>query len=113
MTIEYVLLRDVNDTAEDAARLAELMKNVYCMINLIVFNPHDGTQFKRSTDEAVEKFRKTLAAAGKVCTVRASKGDDTMAACGQLGDPGSSPRPAPMLQPPERLRAAFSGSSSA
>ena len=40
----------------------------------------------------------------QICTVRASKGDDTMAACGQLGDPGSSPRPAPMLQVPERLR---------
>lgn len=106
VVIEYVLLRDVNDTKEDALRLAELLKDVYCMINLIVFNPHEGTQFKQSAIESVLAFRATLVKSGKICTIRHSKGDDTMAACGQLGDPGSSPRPAPMLQPPENFRKA-------
>ena len=113
VVIEYVMLRGVNDTAEDAARLAILLSDVYCMINLIVFNPHDGTQFEKSDEADVRHFRSVLAASGKVCTVRVSKGDDTMAACGQLGDPGSSPRPAPMLQPPERLRAALQAATAA
>ena len=58
-------------------------------------------------------FRRTLVQAGYVCTVRASKGDDTMAACGQLGDLAAASRPAPMLQPPERLRAALLGGGGA
>jgi 23S rRNA (adenine2503-C2)-methyltransferase len=49
--IEYVLLKDVNDTDADAQRLLELLSEVYCMINLIVFNPHEGTAFQK-TDEA-------------------------------------------------------------
>jgi 23S rRNA (adenine2503-C2)-methyltransferase len=55
----------------------------------------------------VARFRSILIKGGKVCTLRMSKGDDEMAACGQLGDPGASPRPAPLLQPPERLKAAL------
>jgi hypothetical protein len=49
--IEYVLLKDVNDTDADAQRLLALLSEVYCMINLIVFNPHEGTAFQK-TDEA-------------------------------------------------------------
>ena len=51
--IEYVLLKGVNDTIEDAHRLLELTARVYCMVNLIVFNPHGGTKFERSDDESV------------------------------------------------------------
>ncbi|KAG1672219.1 hypothetical protein FOA52_002920 [Chlamydomonas sp. UWO 241] len=103
IVIEYVMLAGVNDGAADAERLAQLLENVYCMINLIVYNPHDGTPFQRSSDADIAAFRRTLAAAGKVCTVRASKGDDTMAACGQLGDASAAARPGPRLDPPERL----------
>jgi adenine C2-methylase RlmN of 23S rRNA A2503 and tRNA A37 len=53
VVIEYVLLKGVNDSDEDAARLLELTKDVYCMVNLIVFNPHEGTKFQRSDDEQV------------------------------------------------------------
>lgn len=53
VVIEYVLLKDVNDTDADAHRLLELLDDVYCMINLIVFNPHDGTRFQRSDEEQV------------------------------------------------------------
>jgi 23S rRNA (adenine2503-C2)-methyltransferase len=53
VVIEYVMLRNINDTAEDATRLAELLREVYCMVNLIVFNAHEGTQFKGSEEESV------------------------------------------------------------
>jgi 23S rRNA (adenine2503-C2)-methyltransferase len=51
VVIEYVLLKDVNDSDADAGRLLDLLADVYCMINLIVFNPHEGTAFQQ-TDEA-------------------------------------------------------------
>lgn len=85
--IEYTMLAGVNDSPEDAARLISLMKNVRCKINLIVFNPHEGTAFQPSSPEAVQVFRSVLIQGGHVATVRASRGDDQMAACGQLGDP--------------------------
>jgi 23S rRNA (adenine2503-C2)-methyltransferase len=66
VVIEYVMLRGVNDTAGDAQRLAEMLSGIYCMVNLIVFNPHEGTQFERSSDEDVRHFRSTLAKSGKV-----------------------------------------------
>jgi 23S rRNA (adenine2503-C2)-methyltransferase len=47
VVIEYVLLAGVNDTLADAERLLVLTSDIYCLVNLIVFNPHDGTQFKR------------------------------------------------------------------
>lgn len=53
VVIEYVLLKDVNDTDDDAYRLLELLADVYCMVNLIVFNPHEGTRFQRSDDNQV------------------------------------------------------------
>lgn len=90
--IEYTLLSGVNDRGEDARALLELLKNVRCKINLIVFNPHEGTRFAASTPEAVRKFRDVLIQGGHVATVRESRGDDKMAACGQLGDPEASKR---------------------
>lgn len=56
----------MNDTQEDAARLLELTRDMYCMINLIVFNPHEGTQFQRSSDDDVRAFRRVLVDGGKV-----------------------------------------------
>lgn len=100
------MLRGVNDSPEDALRLAGIASRVRCKVNLIVFNPHEGTRFEASTPEAVAAFRGVLIRAGHVATVRDSRGDDTMAACGQLGDPGGAARPPPVLAPPERLRAA-------
>lgn len=84
--IEYVMLKDINDTEGDASALVHLLRNVRCKINLIVFNPHEGTQFEPSTKEAVAAFRGVLIKeGGHVVTVRDSRGDDSMAACGQLG----------------------------
>lgn len=105
--IEYVMLRDVNDTDEDARRLLQLLAGIEAKVNLIVFNPHAGTMFKASTTEQVMSFRSILIQGGRVCTVRDSRGDDEMAACGQLGDPGkrgdSKPLPPILSPPPEFL----------
>lgn len=96
--IEYTMLNGINDGIEDAALLLDLLKNVKCKINLIVFNPHQGTTFQPSTPEAVHAFRGALIQGGHVATVRDSRGDDEMAACGQLGS--FTERRAPILKPP-------------
>lgn len=95
--IEYCMLSGVNDRLEDATALIQLLRNVRCKINLIVFNPHEGTPFEASTPEAVYAFRDVLIKGGHVATVRSSRGDDKMAACGQLGNPELSPKRPPLL----------------
>lgn len=107
VVIEYVMLKGVNDSLADAHRLVELLRNVHCLINLIVFNPHEGTVFRQSEEADVRTFRGVLIQAGRKCTVRWSKGPDEMAACGQLGDVGQAKKPAPLLRPPEWLQAAI------
>lgn len=84
--IEYTMLAGVNDRPEDAQALLELVKNIRCKINLIVFNPHEGTVYAPSSSESVAAFRDVLISGGHVATVRCSRGDDEMAACGQLGN---------------------------
>ncbi|GAX81183.1 hypothetical protein CEUSTIGMA_g8616.t1 [Chlamydomonas eustigma] len=103
--IEYIMLRGVNDTEEDAHRLLNLLSKVRAKINLILFNPHAGTKFLPSETEVVSRFRSILIQGGRVCTVRDSRGDDEMAACGQLGDIGLAFKPAPMLPTPEKFTA--------
>jgi hypothetical protein len=61
----------------------------------------------------VKRFRQILMEGGKVCTLRMSKGDDEMAACGQLGNPELAPRPAPLLRPPQQLRESLPGAAAA
>jgi 23S rRNA (adenine2503-C2)-methyltransferase len=84
ITFEYVLLRGVNDTPEDAARLAKLLSGLRCKINLIPFNPHPGSPFQRPSREEVERFQGALQARGYQVNVREPRGDDIQAACGQL-----------------------------
>eukprot|EP00195_Chlamydomonas_chlamydogama_P015783 CAMPEP_0202908476 /NCGR_PEP_ID=MMETSP1392-20130828/46166_1 /ASSEMBLY_ACC=CAM_ASM_000868 /TAXON_ID=225041 /ORGANISM="Chlamydomonas chlamydogama, Strain SAG 11-48b" /LENGTH=164 /DNA_ID=CAMNT_0049597841 /DNA_START=1 /DNA_END=491 /DNA_ORIENTATION=- len=88
--IEYTMLRGINDTEEDARRLLKLLEPVQCKVNLIVFNAHQGTRFQPSHDEQILAFRSILIQGGRVCTIRDSRGDDEMAACGQLGALGLS-----------------------
>ncbi|KXZ47632.1 hypothetical protein GPECTOR_34g791 [Gonium pectorale] len=104
LLIEYTMLHGINDTLEDAERLAMMLSRVNCKVNLIVFNPHAGTRFQPSTDEDVSAFRSALVQRGLVCTIRDSRGDDEMAACGQLGNVGLAFRPSPLLEPPEKFR---------
>ena len=84
ITIEYVLLKGVNDSHEDARRLAKLLKPVKCKINIIPFNPHPGSGFERPGEEAVAAFMDILYNNGYVVIMRQSKGSEISAACGQL-----------------------------
>lgn len=85
---EYVMLAGINDSMEDANRLIDLVQGIPCKINLISFNPHSGSPFKPTTDEKMIEFRNLLATAGCTVFLRLSRGDDQMAACGQLGKLG-------------------------
>ena len=84
ITIEYVLLRGVNDTDADAARLIRLLRSIPCKINLIPFNPWPGAPFARPTEAQAERFGAALRDAHYNVTIRASRGRDIGAACGQL-----------------------------
>ena len=84
ITFEYVMLRDVNDGEEDARRLVRLIHDMPAKVNLIPFNPWPGAPFERSTDEAIERFAAIVRGAGLSAPVRTPRGDDILAACGQL-----------------------------
>jgi len=86
ITAEYVLLAGVNDSVDDARRLARLLRGIPVKINVIPFNPDPRylPEFRRPSEEAVERFVETLARERYTVTVRRSKGPDASAACGQL-----------------------------
>ncbi|KAH9708942.1 Radical SAM domain-containing protein [Citrus sinensis] len=105
---EYVMLAGVNDSFDDAKRLIGLVQGIPCKINLISFNPHCGSQFTPTTDEKMIEFRNILAGAGCTVFLRLSRGDDQMAACGQLGNPGAIQ--APLLRVPEKFQTAINAS---
>ncbi|CAN0892923.1 Dual-specificity RNA methyltransferase RlmN [Linum grandiflorum] len=104
---EYVMLAGVNDSLDDARRLIDLVKGIPCKVNLIQFNPHCGSPFKPSSIDRMIEFRNTLAAGKCAAFLRESRGDDQMAACGQLGKPGTIR--APMLRVPEKFQVAVNG----
>ncbi|GMY26216.1 dual-specificity rna methyltransferase rlmn [Fagus crenata] len=101
---EYVMLSGVNDSIEDAKRLIDLVQDIPCKINLISFNPHTGSQFRPTSDAKMIEFRNVLAEAGCTVFLRPSRGDDQMAACGQLGNPGAIQ--APLLRVPQQFQMA-------
>lgn len=84
ITFEYVLLKDVNDTLEDAKRIHKLTHGIPCKINLIPFNEHPGTPFKRPLREKVLDFQNELMKYGLQVLIRKTMGRDIYAACGQL-----------------------------
>lgn len=93
VTLEYVLLAGVNDSLADAERLAEWVRGLPCKLNLIPWNPHPGSEFRRPAPEQVAAFKAHLQGLRLNTSIRATRGDDTMAACGQLGRaPAESPR---------------------
>jgi 23S rRNA (adenine2503-C2)-methyltransferase len=85
ITFEYILLRDVNDSAGQAETLARLLKKIPCKINLIPFNEYPGAQFRRPAEKQVLAFQAILHRHNYTAPVRLSKGSDVVAACGQLG----------------------------
>jgi 23S rRNA (adenine2503-C2)-methyltransferase len=84
VTIEYVLIRDVNDSPDDAHRLCKILHGVPSKLNLIPFNEIEGSNFQKPEPEKVEQFRQIVASKYYVAPVRLSKGCDIAAACGQL-----------------------------
>ena len=82
--IEYVLLKDVNDTEQCAKELSKIMSQFPCKLNLIQFNPWPGVKYKTSTKEQTSKFINIIKNNGHIVTLRKSRGDDILGACGQL-----------------------------
>ena len=84
ITFEYVMLKDVNDTDEDARRLIKLIKGIPAKINLIPFNEWPGSPYERSDWDRIQKFADIIYKAGYASPIRTPRGEDIMAACGQL-----------------------------
>jgi len=86
ITFEYVMLNEVNDHEKHAKELIDLVNkfNLNVKINLIPFNPWDGCGYGRSGNDRIEKFQRILKNAGLISPIRKTRGDDVMAACGQL-----------------------------
>ncbi len=84
ITFEYILIQGINDSIEDANRLAKLLMPVKAKINLIPFNEHPDSEFKRPKESVILKFQEVLHQKGYTSIIRRSKGQDISAACGQL-----------------------------
>jgi len=84
LTIEYVMLADVNDSRQDAEELIALLDGISVLINLIPFNPFPNSGYKTSSNNAVRRFQDVLMQAGLTTVIRKTRGEDIDAACGQL-----------------------------
>ena len=107
ITFEYVMLKDVNDTPEDARRLVRLLNGIKGKVNLLPLNAAPGIPFERPDDARVDAFARILADKGLTVSVRKSRGRDIRAACGQLivdeGVRGARPAPSAAQALAERL----------
>jgi 23S rRNA (adenine2503-C2)-methyltransferase len=84
LVIEYTLMRGVNDQAEHAHQLADLLRDVRCKVNLIPFNPFPGSGYARPKSQDIRDFQTHMMRAGYVTMLRTTRGEDINAACGQL-----------------------------
>jgi 23S rRNA (adenine2503-C2)-methyltransferase len=84
ITFEYVMLEGINDSREDAHRLVELIRGIPAKINLIPFNEWPGAPYKRSSGNRIHAFADIIHNAGYASPIRTPRGEDIMAACGQL-----------------------------
>jgi 23S rRNA (adenine2503-C2)-methyltransferase len=84
ITIEYILIKDVNDRLHDASNLARLLSKLKAKVNLIPFNPFEGIGFEAPHEETIRAFQDELIRANYTAIIRQSKGRDISAACGQL-----------------------------
>jgi 23S rRNA (adenine2503-C2)-methyltransferase len=84
ITFEYVMVKDINDSPRDAKKLLKILKGIPSKVNLIPLNEAPGIPFKRPSDETVREFQEILMEGGLTTIVRASKGAEISAACGQL-----------------------------
>jgi 23S rRNA (adenine2503-C2)-methyltransferase len=88
VTIAYLLLDGINDSRDDARRLAEWVEGLPAKVNLLEFNPYPGSYFTRTSPEQLAAFRGWLREFGVFNTLRRSRGEDALAACGQLAARG-------------------------
>ncbi len=84
ITMEYVMLKGINDSVEQAHQLIDLVKGLEVKFNLIPFNPWEGCPYESSSNNAIRRFQKVLEDAWFPAPIRVSRGQDIMAACGQL-----------------------------
>ncbi len=82
--MEYLLLKDFNDSPEDARKLLRFASNIPCMVNIIEYNPVEDTGFEKPAPEKVKQFQQFLENKGLIAKIRRSRGKDIDAACGQL-----------------------------
>ena len=78
------MLENVNDSVKHARELVKVLQGIPCKVNLIPFNPFPNTQYRRSSDDAIDRFRNVLTKGGLITITRRTRGDDIDAACGQL-----------------------------
>ncbi len=83
---EYLVIKNLNDDIKSAKKLVKLLNGINAKVNLIFFNPHDGSSYQRPEIKDVLAFQDYLLKHGVLCTIRESKGLDISAACGQLKD---------------------------
>ncbi|WP_455466097.1 23S rRNA (adenine(2503)-C(2))-methyltransferase RlmN [Bartonella sp. B39] len=98
ITFEYVMLKDVNDSLDDAKQLVQLLKGIPAKINLIPFNPWPGTNYQCSDWEQIECFADVVNQAGYASPIRMPRGRDILAACGQLKSASERLRKSERLQ---------------
>ena len=84
ITLEYILFKGFNDSMEDVMALSNLIRGLPCKINLLAYNPIEGLEYERPSDETVDWFARQLHPRAMAVTVRRSRGVDIDAACGQL-----------------------------
>ena len=84
ITIEYIMIKEFNDTVKCAKELAEYLREIKCNINLIPYNSVNDTKYKKSSNSDIMNFKYILEHSGKKVTVRLERGADIDAACGQL-----------------------------
>jgi 23S rRNA (adenine2503-C2)-methyltransferase len=84
ITIEYLLIKDLNDTINCAKELALYLKDIKCNINLIPYNPTEKNDYQKPSNNSIMRFKSLMEHSGKKVTVRLERGADIDAACGQL-----------------------------
>jgi 23S rRNA (adenine2503-C2)-methyltransferase len=85
ITFEYIIIKGLNHSAHDANMLVKLLHGVPAKVNLIGFNAFEGCKFQSPTDAEIIEFQERLLAKGLATSIRLARGDDELAACGQLG----------------------------
>jgi 23S rRNA (adenine2503-C2)-methyltransferase len=98
ITFEYVMLKGVNDSPAEAKELVRLLGGIPAKVNLIPFNPWPGAPYERSTSAAIKVFSDIVNAAGYASPVRTPRGEDIMAACGQLKSDSVKQRKSELLK---------------